>query len=1802
MAGTSVGSINLDVTVDASRVRERLITAIAPAVAAAQAKLDASPLHARVDVEIDPTAAIAAARARLAAADLRVPVRVDVDSSPAALAALRASLGDLRDQHIRVVVDIDADEARLENLSRLLESLRDRRIRVDADVDGVRRAESETSKLGSTLGGIGKYAGIGSLVAGGLAAIGGAAGAATALVGGLVAGLAAIGPAAAAIGATAVLGVQGIGDAFTAMTDAAANAASESSAQADKIASAQDRVASAQESVVSATESADDAQRSLADAQKASADAAQAVADAYKTAQERLDDYQLSLRDSALSEREAQLSLAEAQKALADTATSKEKDPAKRALDQQRALLRVERAQINLTKAQEANHDLQAQAQEDLKKGVEGSDEVVAAKERQAQADRGVEDATRGVERANRQVAKANADVAKAQAELAKAQNEGTASANKFAEAMAKLSPNAQSFLYAVRDLMPAFDDLKNSVQDGIFAGLGDQLRETADVTMPALKEGMGGVAAELNGMATQALSFLRSAEGMRGLNAAFAGGVELLAGLRGGTGEFTQGMIDLSATAVPRMREIGGSFAYIGERIGEAFSQAADSGVLDGALSGFVDLVKSLGDLLGGLFSGAMQAADIALPAISGMLSTLGDVIEKMGPGLGELGKLFATSLTPVLPVLGQLISAIADGLGPVLPVVSSLLVTLGQALAPLMAPLGDIATLVGNVLVDTIKALEPALGPLVSAFGALLQAIAPIVPLFADLIAKIVEALAPALQVIFEALGPVIKIFADQFAPIFDKLAPILAEVAMTLGMALADAIQQLAPLLPPMISAWGDLIIAIAPLLPQLVDLAVQFLPPVVQIIKDLAPLVTRLIEVFAQFVSDVLIPIVMPAIQALADNFLDSFNTIADIIHFTTETIFPGIKSGLDTMVGWFDSAVAGIQTAWDRLADVAVVPVNFVIETVWNNGLLKAWQSIDNLLGGILPDGATLQPIRRATGGSVMYTHGPGNGTKDDILAWLSSNEHVVTSQEVNAAGGQSALYKIREAILQGKPFTWEPGGKVFPAIGGFAAGGGVPSPSKSVIPAGTPLFASGGEGGLQPIAQLARRLIMLIWPGVTDIGGYRQDPYPEHPSGRALDIMTGSAMAMGDEINAWLLTNSGILPLIHNIWKQTLWYSDGGTEAMADRGSPTQNHMDHVHAWFQPVAANPDVVPAGLTGLEGLTTRSQTGGGRYSGPSQQEQSSLVTGLIKKMIDAVVTPVRDAMKSVIGDPPPAVRAIPGAALDAFTKGTTDAAGKSVSAAGGALLGAYQKAKEVGSAAVDLGSKLFDKLNPFDSGGVAVGKGFMPKDVIAPERVLSPTETQLFEAMVQALTQIAGAGVGAAGQAIAGMTVDISDASISALRSSSGIDGQLKAIEEARKPEVIAMTDAVNQAFTDTGELISSSFATLQRTASSTEMEAAARDAAQKDQLFQIAGKLSSDVLGPIMSSAVNAGTGFITDLIDGLGADVVKAVNGTTRAVQNIDSNAGAAPVPADLGGAAATPAFGMPGSAFDLAGGISDAVVSVANTARQAFEKVAQDIATAALAQTKSKAGQSRGTLGEDGISGGFFADFIVKLTGVEIEVLDLLENTFDEIQAFRKDSFSGTNANGELISDTAALVQRNQTSFETAAAEQERIQKALIKAVIKYLILNVLLPIITAILGAMITLATTAIGAAIGSAIPIIGTAIGAAVGAAVGAALAGLATVFVGFLAVGAGAALDSFDEGGRASGIGFMPKQTLLPERVLSPRQTVAFETLVDTLTGPGGMAGGGDRTVSVGNVNVYGREPAQRTADQLLSLLP
>ena len=83
---------------------------------------------------------------------------------------------------------------------------------------------------------------------------------------------------------------------------------------------------------------------------------------------------------------------------------------------------------------------------------------------------------------------------------------------------------------------------------------------------------------------------------------------------------------------------------------------------------------------------------------------------------------------------------------------------------------------------------------------------------------------------------------------------------------------------------------------------------------------------------------------------------------------------------------------------------------------------------------------------------------------------------------------------------------------------------------------------------------------------LTTIGGYRaSDPYPDHPSGKAADFMVGTDKAKGDAIVVYLQQNVERLHVKYLIWYQRSWTPGKGWKDMADRGSDTANHKDHVH-------------------------------------------------------------------------------------------------------------------------------------------------------------------------------------------------------------------------------------------------------------------------------------------------------------------------------------------------------------------------------------------------------------------------------------------------------------------------------------------------------------------------------------------------------------------------------------------------------------------------------------------------------------
>jgi len=108
------------------------------------------------------------------------------------------------------------------------------------------------------------------------------------------------------------------------------------------------------------------------------------------------------------------------------------------------------------------------------------------------------------------------------------------------------------------------------------------------------------------------------------------------------------------------------------------------------------------------------------------------------------------------------------------------------------------------------------------------------------------------------------------------------------------------------------------------------------------------------------------------------------------------------------------------------------------------------------------------------------------------------------------------------------------------------------------------------EGGLQVNTIWVARAISVLFPEITTIGGYRQDPLRWHPEGLAIDVMipnwnTPEGIALGNQIAGLALANAKRWGVLHVIWRQGFYPGVGTATWTADYGSPTANHYDHVH-------------------------------------------------------------------------------------------------------------------------------------------------------------------------------------------------------------------------------------------------------------------------------------------------------------------------------------------------------------------------------------------------------------------------------------------------------------------------------------------------------------------------------------------------------------------------------------------------------------------------------------------------------------
>lgn len=523
----------------------------------------------KIGIDVDAsqaTAEIDRIRQEMAAIDgstLNIDAKVDTAAAIAELDRLKATTDKVDGTNVQIKADADtaAAQAKLQKLQATGGGKVT--LNVDADTGGAHAAltalQAHAAATAVSISSIGLAVGVLGpalipLTAGAVGVIAGLGGAAVGAAGGLGVLGAALAPVVGAVkalgeadknsakdsaaaskareaaAATAKAAGQRVQDAARAVGDAEASSAR-------RVSDAQERVSQVREQgaqrVQAAVRAVGDAERSLADAQRSSLDAQRAINGAREDARRTLQDLALDLSGAKLRERSATLAIQDAQDALKKTNA----DPKATDRDRKKAGLALDEAKQSLTEIQVRTKRLSAEKATADKKGVEGSDAVVGAQKKAADAagnvrtaERALSDARTAASKAQTQAAADNAkaardvsraqvdgarQVAAAQLSLTRAQEAltqatkatgdvGSESARKLGAAFKNLTPAGAGFARYIYSLKDGLVDLSKIAQNGFLPGLQDGLQSMSGYA-GLLKDTLGKLSTVLGTLARDA-------------------------------------------------------------------------------------------------------------------------------------------------------------------------------------------------------------------------------------------------------------------------------------------------------------------------------------------------------------------------------------------------------------------------------------------------------------------------------------------------------------------------------------------------------------------------------------------------------------------------------------------------------------------------------------------------------------------------------------------------------------------------------------------------------------------------------------------------------------------------------------------------------------------------------------------------------------------------------------------------------------------------------------------------------------------------------------------------------------------------------------------------------------------------------------------------------------------------------------------------------------------------------------------------------------------------------------------------
>jgi hypothetical protein len=675
-------------------------------------------------------------------------------------------------------------------------------------------------------------------------------------------------------------------------------------------------------------------------------------------------------------------------------------------LDREQAALAVSQAKQQVTDATANETDAQTAANLADSQGVNGSQAVIQAKQALLAAQDSLTDALQSYTDAQRnltdtelngaqQVKEAQLQVASAQeqaayqakmdaqsvaeAELnltetireqklewASMLSTSNSSANEFAKYMAALSPAGRNFVNEVLSMRGAFKDLETAAQNAVLPGFTVFLTGISDL-LPSVQSG---------------ISQMGSA-----ISQAFAGfGQEMQAP---GAQKVLQGLI---SNGIQFANIVLPAFATF---IGDLFKL----GSAPGAVSGLAGLFAGIGRGLAGMVTSLKPW----IPSLNSFLKAAGNVIAAIGPPLANIIGLVAGALRPLTSYLdkhpnGTVVKILGD-------VAAGLITIKGlQKILPdfITGPLGKLGAKSAEKLAGPFKDIGGKIAGYIG--NAMSSAAGSVATFVSGFVSKLGEAAIATGTWIAEHTVATAAFITENVAQAASATAAFIAENAATLGIAGAiTALVGVAIYLGThWKQVWGDV--------QKIGEDAWNFIyngfgKYLLPLLGPVGLIALGAIELYQHWQT------IWGAIQDVGQDF---YNWIWSDFGAKIETFFTS------TIPGWWDtfwsdtrsvfnSGVSDLGRIWSTLENVFKSPVNFLINTVYDDGILKLWNSVvDHIgLGSI-----ALKPIGGLAHGGVVPGYNPGHDTEP---AMLSKGEAVLTPDATKAIGGSSTVNALNKA-------------------------------------------------------------------------------------------------------------------------------------------------------------------------------------------------------------------------------------------------------------------------------------------------------------------------------------------------------------------------------------------------------------------------------------------------------------------------------------------------------------------------------------------------------------------------------------------------------------------------------------------------------------------------------------------------------------------------------------------------------------------------------------------------------------------